>query len=158
MSVNDQEYQEMKAKAMRVSKTLIGIGIVIFAIGVGIFIWGMTEFGDFDLGPTPIFKMAGGGFAFVIGFGMATIGFQIRLAANAGKISRYFAKATGGSMKYTTEQVTDGFATGLENHGMGIGGLGGMGSGENVIKVKCRNCGFLETEDAEFCSKCGERI
>jgi len=27
-----------------------------------------------------------------------------------------------------------------------------------VVKVKCRQCGYLETEDATFCSKCGSRI
>ncbi len=26
------------------------------------------------------------------------------------------------------------------------------------VRVKCRNCGYLETEDAEFCSKCGQRL
>jgi hypothetical protein len=26
------------------------------------------------------------------------------------------------------------------------------------VRVKCRNCGYLETEDAEFCSKCGQRM
>lgn len=29
---------------------------------------------------------------------------------------------------------------------------------KEVVKVKCRECGFLETEDAEFCSKCGKRM
>jgi len=26
------------------------------------------------------------------------------------------------------------------------------------VRIKCRNCGYLETEDAEFCSKCGQRL
>ena len=29
---------------------------------------------------------------------------------------------------------------------------------KEVVKVKCRECGHLDEEDAEFCSKCGKRI
>ena len=29
---------------------------------------------------------------------------------------------------------------------------------KEVVKVKCQECGHLEDEDAEFCSKCGKRI
>lgn len=31
---------------------------------------------------------------------------------------------------------------------------GGLGARE-VVKVRCRGCGYLETEDARFCSGCG---
>jgi len=27
-----------------------------------------------------------------------------------------------------------------------------------IIKIKCPNCGYLENEDAKFCSKCGKKI
>ncbi|MDU0348140.1 zinc ribbon domain-containing protein [Actinomyces sp. MRS3W] len=27
-----------------------------------------------------------------------------------------------------------------------------------VVKLRCRSCGYLETEDAAFCSHCGQRI
>ena len=63
------------------------------------------------------------------------------------------ARATGSSSKYTAEQVTDGIASGLKKHDMSIGG-----GGREVVKIKCRNCGYLETEDAEFCSKCGQAM
>jgi len=29
---------------------------------------------------------------------------------------------------------------------------------KEVVKVKCRNCGSLEAEDAAFCRKCGQPI
>jgi hypothetical protein len=43
------------------------------------------------------------------------------------------------------------------------GGLREMGFGAPAapareVRIKCRNCGYLETEDAEFCSKCGQRL
>ncbi|WP_159814497.1 zinc ribbon domain-containing protein [Actinomyces sp. zg328] len=41
--------------------------------------------------------------------------------------------------------------------------LGGLGAGRGVgaepqIRVRCRACGYLETEDATFCSGCGARM
>ncbi|WP_194948942.1 zinc ribbon domain-containing protein [Actinomyces trachealis] len=41
-----------------------------------------------------------------------------------------------------------------------LAGLGvGRGAGaEPQIRVRCRACGFLETEDAAFCSGCGARM
>ena len=29
---------------------------------------------------------------------------------------------------------------------------------KEIIKIKCRKCGYLETEDADFCSKCGKKL
>ncbi|QPL05417.1 MULTISPECIES: zinc ribbon domain-containing protein [Actinomyces] len=37
--------------------------------------------------------------------------------------------------------------------------LGRLGAGaESQIRVRCRSCGYLETEDATFCSSCGARM
>lgn len=45
----------------------------------------------------------------------------------------------------------------------GMGGIGGMpmmpGMGmppKEVVKVRCKSCGSLQDEGAEFCSKCGK--
>jgi len=51
------------------------------------------------------------------------------------------------------ETAATAFGTGLRDAGFGAPGAGGT-----VVRVKCRNCGYLETEDAEFCSKCGQRL
>ena len=26
------------------------------------------------------------------------------------------------------------------------------------VRIRCRSCGYLETEDATFCSACGQRV
>ena len=79
------------------------------------------------------------------------VGVQFWWAVKAGKYMKFFAKETAPATRITTEAATDGIASGLHKHGMSIGG-------KEVIRVKCRNCGFLETEDAEFCSKCGQAM
>lgn len=37
-------------------------------------------------------------------------------------------------------------------------GFGAPAAPSPDVRIKCRNCGYLETEDAEFCSKCGQRL
>ncbi|MDO4901283.1 zinc ribbon domain-containing protein [Actinomyces sp.] len=32
------------------------------------------------------------------------------------------------------------------------------GSPAEVVRLRCRSCGYLETEDATFCSQCGQQI
>ena len=39
----------------------------------------------------------------------------------------------------------------------GLGADRGAGA-QPLIRVRCRECGFLETEDATFCSGCGARM
>src|SRR3989304_6132007 len=36
--------------------------------------------------------------------------------------------------------------------------VAGAPSAKEVVKIKCRNCGSLEAEDAAFCRKCGQPI
>ncbi|MBE6482551.1 MAG: zinc ribbon domain-containing protein [Actinomyces ruminicola] len=38
------------------------------------------------------------------------------------------------------------------------GAPGPTDSPAEVVKLRCRSCGYLETEDAAFCSQCGQRI
>jgi hypothetical protein len=144
----------MKENARRKGRTLITFGLVIVVLGLAILIWGFSAIsfdfsdpGDFDT--SFIWKIAVGGGLAGIGIIPFAIGMYFYMASKAEKISGFYSRATGGAMKYSTEKVTDGFATGLEKHGMGLGG-------KEVVKIKCRNCGYLETEDAEFCSKCGQ--
>jgi hypothetical protein len=42
--------------------------------------------------------------------------------------------------------------------GLREAGFGAPAARAPDVRVKCRNCGYLETEDAEFCSKCGQRV
>ncbi|MHA1111880.1 MAG: hypothetical protein ACTSRE_12305 [Promethearchaeota archaeon] len=151
MTISDEEYNQMKAKLKKRSRTLLIFGVLVL---ITAFTMISLSFVFSDFGPNPAL-MFPAMFLLFIGFVLCAIGFQLWYATKIDKISRYMSKATGDSVKYSTEKVTDGFATGLEKHGMGLGGLGG---GKEVVKVKCRNCGYLETEDAKFCSKCSEPL
>lgn len=36
--------------------------------------------------------------------------------------------------------------------------LGPALQSRTVVRIKCRECGFLDTEDAQYCSKCGKTM
>ncbi len=156
MSLSDEEYETMKENARKKGRSLITIGLLVVIVGLVILIWGFIQIGGIGLGDMDfsfIWKIAVGGGLAAIGIIPFGVGMYFYMASKMDKISKFYSRATGGAMKYSTEQVTDGFATGLQKHGMSIGG-----GGKEVVKIKCRNCGYLETEDAEFCSKCGQAM
>lgn len=48
-------------------------------------------------------------------------------------------------------------SAGAVGRGLRSSGFGGA-STVQLVRVKCRGCGFLESEDATFCSKCGKKV
>ena len=155
MSISDEEYQTMKENARKRGRSLITIGLLIVVAGLAILVWGIIDIMNIDIedGLPFLWKMVVGGVLSSAGIIPFAVGMYFYMASKAEKIAKFYSRATGGAMKYTTENVTDGFASGLKKHGMSIGG-----GGKEVVKVKCRSCGYLETEDAEFCSKCGQTV
>ncbi|TFG21426.1 MAG: zinc ribbon domain-containing protein [Promethearchaeota archaeon] len=147
MPISDEEYNQTKAKLTKRSKTFLTWGGLVLIAAITMIV---LSFVFSDFGPN-IALMIPAFFMLFIGIVLCMISLQLWYATKVDKITGYMSKATGDSAKYTTEKVTDGFATGLERHGMSLGG-------KETIKVKCRNCGYLESEDAEFCSKCGQSI
>ncbi len=104
--------------------------------------------------------LSGGGFGAILAGPVAMfVGF---LLAGAGLIMLKF-----GFMKAYTE-VTATETAGAVEHASAAGGRGlGRGlkesgamdslSGRTIVKVRC-HCGYLETEDAKFCSDCGNAM
>lgn len=37
-------------------------------------------------------------------------------------------------------------------------GAVGVQPPQAAVRVKCRSCGYLDSEDATFCSRCGQRL
>jgi hypothetical protein len=156
MTISDEEYQTMKENARRKGRMLIIVGLTIVVVGLALLIWGIIDITNIGLGDLDIsflWKVIVGGGLSAVGIIPFAVGMYLYMASKMDKIAKFYSRATGGAMKYSTEQVSDGFASGLKKHGMSIGG-----GGKEVVKIKCRNCGYLETEDAEFCSKCGQTM
>src|SRR5213083_2036644 len=75
-------------------------------------------------------------------------------AATQARMSSSFVTAyVASEASPAIERVSEAAAEGLKE-GFGINPL----KSEAVVKVKCRNCGYLENEDAVYCGKCGKRL
>ncbi|MGA1822778.1 MAG: hypothetical protein ACMUIG_09640 [Thermoplasmatota archaeon] len=100
------------------------------------------------------FMFAAGGLLSTIGFGMLGWGYQ-------GKIAKYSARETKDAVTIAGDGAGVGLATGIRRGGgikLDMGGGGSRSSSREVVKIRCRKCGYLDSEDAKYCSKCGSRI
>ena len=120
------------------------IGIPLLIIGIILIIYGFTRFGSgsFEESTGNMMLFAAGGFLTLIGFMLVGLTL-IR------PVSKYYATEASPAIKIASESL-----------GGGLKESGAMGSSapNEVIKVKCPHCGYLDSEDAEFCSKCGKKI
>jgi hypothetical protein len=119
------------------------IGIPLLSIGFVFVIIGFTSFdtGTFEESKGYMIIFGAGGFMTVLGIGLIS-------TSITKPVSRYYATETSPAMKITGESI---------GRGLGQSGFGRVYAKE-IIKVKCPHCGYLEREDANFCSKCGEEI
>jgi len=125
-------------------KTVMRIlGILLIILGAIIGIYGFTSFG------TGGFEGSrSSGLLFVFGFGLIGVGLVLLFASLVRPIGKYYATELTPAMKISGEAVGEG----LKESGFG------KSETKEVIKVKCPHCGYLNSEDAEFCSKCGKKI
>lgn len=61
------------------------------------------------------------------------------------------ATETADAAEHTSTAMARGLGRGLQESGWSMGG-------RDIVKVKCRSCGFLESEDARFCSQCAKPV
>ena len=120
------------------------IGIPLLVIGIILAILGFTIFtsGSFDQAFGKIIMIAVGSILIVIGFGLVILTL-IR------PISKYYATETSPAITTASHAV---------GKGLKESGAFDQNTSKKIIKVKCPHCGYLDSEDAEFCSKCGKKI
>jgi hypothetical protein len=126
----------MKPDYSKYKNVMRAVGIPLLIIGIIMVIYGFTSFSRGN-----IFIFGLGGFLTVIGFGLISFSL-IR------PVSKYYATEATPAIKIASEAIGEG----LKDSGVG------RTQTKEVIKIKCPHCGYLESEDAEFCSKCGKKI
>ena len=84
----------------------------------------------------------------------AVFGFSgVLLLGVGGTMSKF------GFLKPVSEYAASEMAGAVEHAAGAVGrGLSASGVGGAVVKVRCRGCGYLESEDARFCSSCGDAV
>jgi hypothetical protein len=153
-------------------RRISAISVVLLVVGFAIAAYGLMRFGSNFLRPSSEFfadpdrvmdESRSNGFIGIIsmfvGGTMAMFGARGMFFARAGSVLRYAAAETAPVAADTFDYLADETQDGVEKVTRAIrkGAGQGTGGGE-VIKVRCRACGYLESEDAKFCSGCGKSI
>jgi hypothetical protein len=149
-------------------RQISAISVVLLVVGLAIATYGLMRFGSNFLRPSSEFfadpervmdESRANGFIGIIsmfvGGMMAMFGAKGMFFARAGTVLRYAAAETAPVATDTFDYLADETQGGVEKVTRAI--RKGTGGGE-VIKVRCRACGYLESEDAKFCSGCGKSI
>jgi hypothetical protein len=135
---------------------LIIIGFILLIIGIPLVIVGFSSFlqlqSDFfslsfeensALSTQAFGSLVPGMFLVIIGAGVLRFGF-------IGRVSKYIADETGPAISSVSESITRGVKEG--------GGIDITVHSESNIRIKCRNCGTLNDENATYCDNCGSQL
>ncbi len=146
-------------------KDLRTLGIVLLLIGVVVFLGGALYMFSGVTAPTlgtdPTAWFNESAAHAITGFAIAAVGMV--LMGIGGWALRF------GLIRPVASFVAEEASPALETASMAIGrgwgeGRSSVGSTpvapavETVVKVKCKNCGYLDSEDATYCSKCGQKL
>ncbi|MFW3145585.1 MAG: hypothetical protein ACMUIE_02090 [Thermoplasmatota archaeon] len=152
-----ERFRRIKTILKAVGFPLLIIGVIVELTGLILFfsLFFMDDPIPFWRAPVGIILMAAGGF-------MTMIGLVMLWNAYIGKFAKYYSTEMKGAYSKAGDGLGYGFAHGARragafNLGSPANSRGGYGSRE-VVKVRCRSCGYLDSEDARFCSKCGKRL
>jgi multisubunit Na+/H+ antiporter MnhG subunit len=137
------------------------VGAIMLIIGLSLIIMGVITISTapdfFEQSSDHMAAFSRGATMAFIGFGLMSVGGMIIYITNIRRVTRYMATETAPAVEIMGDAAGHGLAQGTRSAGgIKIDASGSLG--KEVIKVKCRNCGFLDTEDATFCSKCGTRL
>lgn len=155
----DKELNKMSNKISKERKTIYYVGLGLTVLGVALFISSFFIVDmepDFFGGMPPFFSRAlVGMICAIIGGALTNIG--AKGAAGSGLLLdpekaredlKPYSAAKGKMINDTIENIDI-----VKN----IGNKEGKGTKE-IIKIKCRECGALNDEDAKYCKSCGGNI
>ena len=155
-----------KVAMVFVGLALIGAGLLVFryagdiAVQISGFIGPPPDSGDVSgLGATPAGYLP----YLVWGFGFTLIGVGGAMLRSA-LMSSLMGAASGGGMMTAGMGMSPEMMEGVMQQALSATRGAAAPSGtmsaaaKEIVKVKCRNCGSLESEDAAFCRKCGKPL
>jgi len=135
-------------------KKLRIIGIPLIIIGIIIMVYSfITFFGNFgnSFDDANQNSMTWFGLS-ALGMVLLFVGFVMFYFSILRPVSKYVATETSPAITTASHALGKGLGIGIKESGAIVSGS------KEIIKIKCPNCGYLESEDAEFCSKCGKKI
>ncbi len=161
MSEKDQGYGRGQPRSLHgPTKSVLRIlGIVLLIIGIILAIVGLVQQGSKGMEEEGWFETASGGMIMTFaGMAMVIFGFVMLYVSFIGRVAKYYADESAPAIETASGAVARGLSKGTQEEGGIRVDVSSSATAGVVIKTKCRNCGYLETEDADFCSKCGKRL
>ena len=133
--------------------SLTAIGAILMVIGIILFLVSATSImapssNPFDFAANQA-RMNSSFVTAFIGIIFLALGFGALRLGLIRPVTTYVASEASPAI----ERVSEAAAEGLKK-GFGASPV----RNESVVKVKCRNCGYLESEDAIYCGKCGKPL
>ena len=154
------DYSSKKTMGMVLGLILIIIGAIIVVIGLTYINSPSPSIDDpnWEKKSSESFQKFGMGAGMTMGgFILISIGVFIIYFTNIRRMATYMAVETAPAVTISSRALGSGLTQGINDSG-GIHMDHGNTKPAEVVKVKCRKCGYLDTEDATFCSKCGEKL
>lgn len=147
--------------------SLSALSVLFLVLGFALFAYGLVQFGSGFFRPSSEFfadphrvmdEDRRSAFTGIICIFIGAVGLMAGAKglffARAGSVLRYAAAETAPVTTTTFNYVADGTQEGVAKIARAVRQGAPSTSGE-TIKVRCRGCGYLESEDAKFCSGCG---
>jgi len=151
---------------------LVVFGIIFALVGFLMLLSGFSSFGDTGFenmqNPDNSINPLGGIGNFFGGFGVLALGFVLLFFGGAliyfsqlRRVTSYVANEVSPAVTTMTHAAGEGIASGLKEGGgiaLNVNSPQTTATAAATVKIKCRSCGYLESEDAQFCSKCGNKL
>jgi ribosomal protein L40E len=147
----DPRHDERRALLRAIGAVLLGLGVVLTAIGLISF---FSSFGTFQ--PPRYFWAA------FLGLPLIVVGLAIIRLGYLGAFFRYFSGEVTPVARDTFNAMAEGAQPGVETvaHAVGRGLAAGFGAtapaGEATIR--CASCGAPNPSSAQFCNQCGTTL
>lgn len=125
---------------------LIVVGLVLFLTAASIMMAPQSNPFDFAATQARMYSVFVTAFIGVIFFGL---GFGLLRFGMVRPVTSYLASEASPAIEQASEAVAEGLKEGFGRSPL---------RDEAVVKVRCRNCGYLENEDAAFCGRCGKPL
>lgn len=151
-------------------RRLVGIGLGLGTLAVGLFVLVDQAWVGAQLQPVLGSALGSGGPAtagltpygslsyvvYAIGLGLVLSGVGLMRSIFRSSVSSYVSGGgPGGAMGLNPDALQNMMKASMAQAAVISSGAT---PSKEVVKVKCRNCGSLEAEDAAYCHKCGQAI
>ncbi len=133
--------------------SLTAIGAIMVVIGLVLFLVAATSVmtptsNQFDFAAREA-QMNSSFVTAIIGMVLLALGFGALRLGMIRPVTTYVASEASPAIERVSEAAGEGLRIGFGGNPL---------RSESVVKVKCRNCGYLENEDAIYCGKCGKPL